>query len=83
MNHRLEMVQRSYSRSLQNFRRRKKYSQESLALEAQINRTHMYKLEAGLVNPTLFTMVKICDVLGVSFSRFARDFEKHLETHSA
>jgi DNA-binding XRE family transcriptional regulator len=74
----IEKAQRAYGDSVRRFRSRIALSQEDLALKAGINRTHMYKLEAGLVNPTLFTTLRLCVVLGIAYKRFAGEVEKNL-----
>jgi transcriptional regulator with XRE-family HTH domain len=50
---------------LRSFRNRRGFSQESLAFEAGMHRTYISQLERGLKSPTLDTMFKLADALGV------------------
>lgn len=47
-------------------RRRRRLSQEKLADEAGLHRTHISLIERGLREPSLETLVKLCRALGVS-----------------
>lgn len=53
-------------------------AQETLALDAGIGRAYMSALERGLHNPTIEMAYRILPFLGVSFTEFAAEFEKHL-----
>lgn len=41
-------------------------SQEALAHEAEIDRTYISQIERAVVNPSLFVLVRIAGVLGVT-----------------
>lgn len=48
-------------------------SQEKLALKAELDRTYLAGVEQGKRNPTLKSLEKIIDALGVSCSEFFKD----------
>ena len=56
------------------FRNMKKLSQEELALAADINPAYIGHIERGLKCPTVATLNKICNALGISLSELL-DFE--------
>lgn len=43
-------------------------SQETLAFEAQIDRTYISAIERGIANPSIETIANICYVLGISLA---------------
>lgn len=47
-------------------RREKKWSQEDLALESNINRNYISDLERGKRNPSLLILSRIAKALGIS-----------------
>lgn len=60
-------------------RRRRKalgYSQEAFGDACGIDRSYMGRIERGEHNPTLGSVMKIIDTLGVEPSEFFRDFDK-------
>ena len=48
-------------------RMKKGFSQEELAFEAGISKTSIWKIEAGKVSPTVETLAKIAEALGIDF----------------
>lgn len=48
-------------------RMKKGFSQEELAFEAGISKTSIWKIETGKVSPTVETLAKIADALGIDF----------------
>lgn len=46
----------------------KKWSQEDLALEAEVNKNYLSDLERGERNPTVKVLEKIAKALGISIS---------------
>ena len=54
-----------FARNLRRIRHAKGFSQESLAFEADVNRSYMSKLERGVSYPGLEIMGKLAAVLGV------------------
>jgi len=55
---------------LQEIREQYGFTQEELATQALVPRSHLSKIESGRGNPTLRTIVKLCQVLGISLQRF-------------
>jgi len=53
-------------------------SQEALAAEAGIERSHFSRIERGLSQPTLFAMLKIAGALGVSAAALVNQVEMQL-----
>ena len=54
-----------FSRNLELIRVAKGYTQENLALDADISRSHLFNLKSGANSSTLEMLRKIADVLGV------------------
>lgn len=54
-----------FGRAVRDLRKARGFSQERLAIEAEINRTYMGCLERGEENISLLTMQKICAVLKI------------------
>lgn len=50
-------------------RRSKGYSQDRIYLEAGFSRGTMSKIEAGIVEPKIYTLVKIAETIGVPISK--------------
>ena len=48
-------------------------SQEKLALKAEIDRTYLAGVEQGKRNPSIRSLEKIINALGVNFSEFFKD----------
>lgn len=53
----------------------RKWSQEDLALEANINRNYICDLENGRRNPSLEVLERISDALGITLSELFRGIE--------
>ena len=53
----------------------KKWSQEDLALEANINRNYICDLENGRRNPSLEVLERISDAFGITLSELFRGIE--------
>ena len=49
-------------------RMKKGFSQEELAFEAGLNRLTIWKIETGKVSPTVETLSKIANALGIDFT---------------
>lgn len=47
---------------------KKGFSQEELAFRAGINKNTIWKIETGRISPTIATLEKICNALGLTFS---------------
>ena len=63
---RQEAVRSRLSTNLKVFRGKQSMSQEALADRAGVHRTQINKIEQGLVNVKLDTLVALADALGVS-----------------
>ena len=66
-------------RVIQRFREQKKQSQELVSGFAGIGRTHLSAIERGERKPTLETLFKIADALGVKPSVIIAAIEQELE----
>ena len=64
---------------LQKFREQKKQSQELVSGFAGIGRTHLSAIERGERKPTLETLFKIADALGVKPSVIVAAIEEELQ----
>ena len=53
---------------LRHFRLRKGISQEQLALDCDLNINTIGMIERGQKNPTIFTLQRICDGLGITLA---------------
>lgn len=62
---------------LRDLRIKKGFTQEALGIDANLDRTYISLLERGLRQPTLSTLFRICEVLGVSPSSLVRDLERN------
>lgn len=49
-------------------RLKKGLSQEELAFQAGVNKNTIWKIETGKVSPTVETLAKIAEALGIDFS---------------
>ncbi|MBA4709098.1 helix-turn-helix transcriptional regulator [Aquitalea aquatica] len=45
-------------------------SQETLAFEAQVDRTYISAIERGAANPSMETLADICHAMGISLAEF-------------
>ena len=60
------------------YRKQKGISQEVLSGFAVIGRTHLSAIENGERKPTLDTLYKICQALGVKMEEIVREIEKRI-----
>lgn len=56
----------NYGERLRQLRIERGFTQEEIALRADITTSYYGQLERGTANPTINTLTKICDVMGVS-----------------
>lgn len=61
-------VAKKLARRLRQLRESKGLSQEELAYEAQLGRSYYWRVEQGLINVTLETLVRLCNVFKVQIS---------------
>jgi transcriptional regulator with XRE-family HTH domain len=62
------MVDKEFATVLRKLRLEKGFSQEAFAFEVGIHRTYVSQLERGLKSPSLKTLQKIAQVLGITLS---------------
>ena len=72
------MIRRAFALTLWNLRHKAGIAQETLALEAGINRGYMSGLERGRHAPTLVMICRLLPHLRVTFTGFAEEFERCL-----
>lgn len=63
---------------IQEFREKKKLSQEVVSGLADIGRTHLSAIERGVRKPTLETFFKICDAMDVKPSVVIKEIENRI-----
>jgi transcriptional regulator with XRE-family HTH domain len=61
---------------LRNYRLAASMTQEKLGFEAGLDRTYISQLERNLKSPTVDTLFRICDALGISASELIARVEK-------
>jgi len=61
---------------LRQYRSARNISQEELAFQAGVDRTFVSRLERGIRQPTITTLIGIGQALGVSAADLVRDTEK-------
>ena len=60
----------SIGKRLKELRRKYGLSQERLALQAEITTAYLGQIERGIKNPTVVTVGRLCDALGISLAEF-------------
>ncbi len=70
------MNENAFARVLRSFRATAGLSQEELAFRAGLHRTYVSQLERGIKSPSLKTAMRLSEVLGISFSDFAKAMEE-------
>jgi transcriptional regulator with XRE-family HTH domain len=63
-------VQALVARNLRRMRVRLGLSQESLAVDASVDRTYVSRLERGLENPTVIVLERLANALSAQVSEF-------------
>lgn len=76
------MINHAFGLAVKELRGKKGLSQEALAFEADLHRTYISQLERGMKSPSLNTMKKISQVLGVSLSELMNLVEKKEQCHT-
>ena len=61
-------VQKRLAQRVKAYRAEAELSQEALALEADVDRTYVSKIERAIGNPSLRTVHKLAAILGVSLA---------------
>jgi transcriptional regulator with XRE-family HTH domain len=70
------MIDKKFGMVLKKLRATKGLSQEEFAHNVGLHRTYISQLERGLKSPSLRTMDKLCDELGVSLVELMRHLEQ-------
>jgi transcriptional regulator with XRE-family HTH domain len=55
-------------KSLKRHRIEKEKSQETLAFEAEVDRTYVSQIERGVANPSVLTLANLCHSLGITLA---------------
>ena len=76
---RADQVSAAFGRVLREQRIAAGVSQEALALSADVDRTFVSQIERGIRQPTLTTLVKLCNALGVAPSTIIGRMERLLD----
>ena len=63
----MPMVEEKVGQKIKQIRNEKGLSQEKLALKAEIDRTYLAGVEQGKRNPSIKSLEKIVEALGISF----------------
>jgi len=66
---------------LRDLRQSKRLSQEKLAFEAGLDRNYISLIELGKSSPSLKTMFKLCEALGLQTSKFFECVEARMDEH--
>jgi transcriptional regulator with XRE-family HTH domain len=69
----------AFAETLRALREKSKVSQETLGNETELSRTYIGELERALKEPSLLTIFRICEVLGIKPSEFVAQIEKRLK----
>jgi len=64
---------RTLANNIRTFRREAGYSQEQFALEADVDRTFVSQIERMVANPSLRTIARLADVLGISVNTLLQE----------
>jgi transcriptional regulator with XRE-family HTH domain len=69
-------IKKAFGKTLRMFRRQKKFSQEFLGLESDMNQSDISDLERGLREPSLSTVFRLCKTLGIKPSELIRKVQR-------
>jgi len=70
--------EKAFGKVLQRLRKAKGLSQEELSFRSQLDRTFISRLEGGLRQPTISTIIKLAKALGVSAASIVAEVEETL-----
>ncbi len=74
-------AQRAFGRAVRKLRERKKLSQEELAADAKVHRNYIGLVERGVVNPTLWSIMRLAKALQTDASRLIAETEREASRH--
>ena len=66
-----EKLLKDFGKNLQKLRIERGFSTRKFVDEADISKSMLYRLEAGLTNPTLITILKLAEALQVDLNKLA------------
>lgn len=69
----IEEVREDIAQNLKAYRLMRALAQETLALEADVDRTMVSKIERGITNPSIATLLKLANRLGIQISDLLRE----------
>lgn len=72
----METIAKLFGKVLKDQRKKKGLSQDALATDSDLDRTYISQLERGKRTPSIETLFKIAQALGVTASGMIRDVEK-------
>ena len=64
----IEQVRQDIARNLRKYRTLRGIAQETLAFEADVDRTMVSKIERAVTNPSVITLLKLANSLQISLS---------------
>ncbi len=67
-------IAEKFGRRLKELRTQKKLTQEDIAYKAEVTVYYISKIERGLANPSLETLVKIASALNTNLSDLLKNF---------
>ena len=73
--------EKAFGQALRDVRQQKGISQEQLDLDAGFDRTFLSLIERGMQSPSVRTVVRLGQVLGVPASEIVKQMETLLEQH--
>lgn len=74
-------ITKAFGQVLRRYRKEREWSQMKLAMDAGMHLNALGNLERGMRNPSLQTIVILCQALGVPMSVFMGAVEKELKTN--
>ena len=74
-------IEQALANVLKRLRRERNLAQDDFALTVGLHRTYISQLERGLKSPTLKTLQRVSDALGLSLVQLMEHLEKELENH--
>ncbi|MDV3309864.1 MAG: helix-turn-helix domain-containing protein [Cyclobacteriaceae bacterium] len=72
----MESIAKLFGKVLKDHRKKKGLSQDALATDSDLDRTYISQLERGRRTPSIETLFKIAQALGVTASGMIREVEK-------
>lgn len=71
--------EKAFGKVLQRLRKAKELSQDELSFRSQLDRTFISRLEGGLRQPTISTIIRLAEALGVSAASIVAEVEDTLD----